>query len=249
MTLLGRLYRGETHFDFVGPRRRWFTISAVLLVVSVGALLWRGLNRSVDFVGGTVVEVGNRAGASVADVRDALAAVGQEDARVQVTGGGAGVRVQTEELDFEAETRLVATVAATAGVQPDDASVQSVGPTFGSQVTESAVRALIFFLIVIAIFISWRLEWKMAVAALAALSHDLVITAGIYSLLGFEVTPATVIAVLTILGYSLYDTVVVFDKVLENVEERSEKDTYTNIVNLSMNQVLMRSVNTSLTSL
>jgi preprotein translocase subunit SecF len=249
VSLLSRLYRGEIHWDFVGNRRRWFTLSLGLLLASVLALSIRGLNLSVDFVGGTLVELPNPAGVSVGEVRDALADIGFEGARVQTTGAGEGVRVQTEELDADREALVVEAVASVTGADPQDASAQSVGPTFGSQIAASALRALIVFLVVVAVFISIRLEWKMAAAGLAALGHDLLLTAGIYALVGFEVTPATIIAILTILGYSLYDTVVVFDKVVENVEERGDRHTASAIVNMSMNQVFMRSVNTSLTSL
>ncbi|MBN2113835.1 MAG: protein translocase subunit SecF [Acidimicrobiia bacterium] len=250
MSLLRRLYHGQTHFDFVGRRRWWFALSAVLVLISALALGIRGLNLSVDFVGGSLVECDNPAGASVADVRNVLAGIGQAAARVQVTGGGAGVRVQTGELTEEAQDELIATVAAVAGVTDlNQVSYQTVGPTFGRQVTESAVRALVVFLIVVAVFLWWRLEWRMALIALLEVLHDLVLTAGIYSLVGFEVTPATVIAVLTILGYSLYDTVVVFDKVHENVAERGDRHTISALVNMSVNQVLMRSINTSLTTL
>lgn len=250
MSLLRRLYFGQTHFDFVGRRRWWFALSAVLVLISALALGIRGLNLSVDFVGGSLVECDNPAGASVADVRNALTGIGQSAARVQLSGGGAGVRVQTGELTEEAQDQLIATVAAVAGVTDlNQVSYQTVGPTFGRQVTESAVRALVVFLIVVAVFLWWRLEWRMALIALLEVLHDLVLTAGIYSLVGFEVTPATVIAVLTILGYSLYDTVVVFDKVHENVAERGERHTISALVNMSVNQVLMRSINTSLTTL
>jgi preprotein translocase subunit SecF len=159
------------------------------------------------------------------------------------------VLVQTKALDSAEQDELVAAVAAAAGVAVDDTNVDAVGPTFGAEITRRAVEALLIFLLVVALFITWRFEWKMALAGLAALFHDLMITAGIYSVVGFEVTPATVIAVLTILGYSLYDTVVVFDKIGENVRDLSTRNTFTEIANLSMNQVLMRSINTSLTTL
>ncbi len=249
MSVWRDLYHGETRFDFVGNRRRWFTISAVLLTVSIAALVFRGFNLGVDFEGGTVVETENPAGASVADVRGAIDGIGLAGAKVQLTGGGSGIRVQAPELTQEQEDRLVEAVAAQAGVPPDEASRTTVGPTFGRQISQKALEALIIFLVVASIFIWIRLEWEMALAAMAALFHDLVLTAGIYSLIGFEVSPATVIAVLTILGYSLYDTVVVFDKVLENVSERGDKHTISGLVNMSMNQVVMRSINTSLTSL
>jgi len=249
MSVWRDLYHGSTTFDFFGARRRWFAASALIIVVSLGALAIRHLNLGVDFEGGTLVEMENPQGASVAMVRDAIETLGIVGAKVQATGGGAGLRVQTSQLAPANEDALVETVAALAGVDPGEASRQSVGPTFGSAVAASALRALIIFLIVVALFITWRMEWKMAATALLALGHDLIFTAGIYALVGFEVTPATVIAILTILGYSLYDTVVVYDKVQENVKERGDRHTFAAIVNMSMNQVFMRSVNTSLTSL
>jgi preprotein translocase subunit SecF len=249
MSTLGRMYRGETDFDFIAQRKRWFTVSAVLLTLSILSLLIRGLDLSIDFTGGTLVEAPNESGLDVADYRDALSEIGQEGARVQLTGEATRVLISTEELDAGEQDELVAVVAVTASVTSDETNVDAVGATFGSEITRRALWALGIFLGVIALFISWRFEWKMALAALAALFHDLIITAGIYSIVGFEVTPATVIAILTILGYSLYDTVVVFDKITENVHELQGRNTFTEIANLSMNQVLMRSINTSLTSL
>ena len=250
MSLASRLYHGETHFDFVGRRRWWFGLSAVLMLISALALGLRGLNLSVDFVGGSLIESDNPAGASVTDVRNALTAMGLEGAKVQLIGDGSGIRVQTAELTPETEDRMVAAVAEVIGVDDlDQISRQTVGPTFGRSVTESAVRALVVFLVVVSLFIWWRLEWRMAAAAIIELFPDLVLAAGIYALTGFEVTPATIIAILTILGYSLYDTVVVFDKIKENIAERGEQHTMSALVNMSVNQVLMRSVNTSLTTL
>ncbi len=167
---------------------------------------------------------------------------------MQLTGEGF-ILIQTEALDAQAQDELVVVAADVGGVSINEVTIDAVGPTFGEEVTRAAIEALVVFLLIVALFITWRFEWKMAVAALAALFHDLIITAGLFSAFGFVVTPATVIALLTILGYSLYDTVVVFDKVNENVELMHDKYTYTEIVNTSMNQVLMRSINTSLTSL
>ncbi|MCP4306882.1 MAG: protein translocase subunit SecF [bacterium] len=252
MSLWGDLYRGETEFDFVRNRRRFFILSAVLIAVSLLSLVVRGLDGSVDFTGGTIVEAPNAAAADVGDFRDGLSEIGQSGARVQLRtepDGSETVVVQTEALTVEDRDELLATVSGVAGVTPNEASVAAVGPTFGSEITRRAIEALVIFLIVVALFITWRFEWKMAATALAALFHDLIITAGIYSIVGFEVTPSTVIAILTILGYSLYDTVVVFDKITENVHELGSRHTFTEIANLSMNQVLMRSLNTSLTSL
>lgn len=252
MSLWRNLYRGETEFDFVRHRLRFFIISAVVIGISLLSLLVRGLDGSIDFTGGTIVEAPNVAAVNVADFRDGLSAIGQDGARVQLRterDESETVVVQTEALTVEDRDELLETVAAVAGVDVNDASIASVGPTFGSEITRRAIEALVIFLIVVTLFITWRFEWKMAFGALAALFHDLIITAGIYSIIGFEVTPSTVIAILTILGYSLYDTVVVFDKITENVHELGSRHTFTEIVNLSMNQVLMRSLNTSLTSL
>ena len=248
MNVLTSMYRGDTHFDFVGIAKRTLWVSLALVVLSLLLLVVRPLNLSIDFTGGVIVTVENQAEASVGDVRDALTAVGEGGARVQLTGEGF-ILIQTEALDADAQDELLLVTADVAGVSINEVTIDAVGPTFGEEVTRAAVEALLVFLLIVALFITWRFEWKMAVAALAALFHDLIITAGLFSLLGFVVTPATVIALLTILGYSLYDTVVVFDKVNENVDLMHEKYTYTEIVNASMNQVLMRSINTSLTSL
>ncbi len=251
MNYLRSLYYGQTHVDFVGRRRTWFLLSAVLLGLSIASLAGRQLNLSLDFRGGVSVQAPNTEGAEVGELRAALSAVGMADAKIQLLDGGAAVRVQTQALSADREEELVDVVTGVAGATPSEASIVSVGPTFGAQISNSALRALSVFLVIASLFISWRFgwEWKMALAGLAALFHDLVITFGAYSIFGFEVTPATVIAVLTILGYSLYDTVVVFDKVKENEIEAQGRLTYSEVVNVSMNEVLLRSIMTSLTSL
>lgn len=248
MSLFGRLYRGETSYDFVGARRSFLVISSVLLVASLLSLAIRHVNLSLDFRGGVAVETQNPAGAGVGDVRAALAPLGLSNARIQLLADGDELRVQTEALDADRADELVRAVAQVAGTSVTETSVDEVGPTFGAQIAERALLALVVFLGAVVLFMTWRLEWKMALSGITALFHDLIITFGVYSITGFEVTPATVIAILTILGYSLYDTVVVFDKVKENMEA-SDRGTFTDLVNKSMNQVLMRSVNTSLTSL
>ncbi len=227
----GELYRGETTIDFFGMRNRWFAVSGGLIAISLLALSILWLDTSVDFTGGTIVSSPNPAGASVAEVRSALAEIGQDGARVQLIGEQNEINVQTDALSPDEQDELVAIIAEIAGVTVDDTNVDAVGPTFGAEITRRAVQALVIFLIVVAGFISWRFEWKMAITGLAALFHDLIITAGIYSIVGFEVTPATVIAILTILGYSLYDTVVVFDKITENVTDLSGRNTFTEIAN------------------
>jgi preprotein translocase subunit SecF len=252
MSVWGDLYRGETEFDFVGNRRRFFIISGVVVLVSILSLFTRGFDGSVDFTGGAIVEAPNHSGQDVAAYRANLSEIGLAGARVQIrteSDGTETVVVQTEPLDVDMRDQLVARVAEISGDDPNDLSVVAVGPTFGSEITRRAIEALVIFLLVVSLFITWTFEWKMAAAALTALFHDLIITAGVYSIIGLQVTPATVIAILTILGYSLYDTVVVFDKITENVHELGNRHTFTEISNLSMNQVLMRSLNTSLTSL
>lgn len=248
MTTLTRLYRGETSFGFVGQARRWFIVSGVALVLCLGSLAIQRLNLSLDFTGGTAIILPNPAKASVGEVRSALGAIGGT-ARIQLVDEGDTVRVQTEAIDLETEQEVVRSLVEVTGTAIDLTDVESVGPTFGRQIAERAVQALLVFLGVVVVFISIRFEWKMAIGAIVALLHDLILTFGAYSLLRFEVTPATVVAVLTILGYSLYDTVVVYDKIRENVDEDQERLPYSAIVDRSMNQVLMRSINTSLTSL
>ncbi len=248
MSAITRIYRGETSFDFVAISKKTLLVSLVFVVGSIVMMLVKPFNLSIDFTGGVIITVENQAGSTVEQFRNDLRSVGYADARVQITGEGF-VHVQTEALSADAQDVLAVSVAEAAGASVNDLNVSAVGPTFGAEVTRKAVEALVVFLIVVALFITWRFEWKMAVAALTALFHDLMIAGGLYALIGFVVTPATIIAVLTILGYSLYDTVVVFDKVNENIHEQDTRTTYRSIVNLSMNQVLMRSINTSLTSL
>ncbi len=249
MSKLGRLYRGETEFDFVGRATTWFRISAALVGVSVLTLIFFQLNLSLDFVGGTAVQVENANGVTVAEMRDELTPLGFANARIEELNDGDIMRVRIEAVDEATELEVVRVVAETVGVDTSTSSVETVGPTFGAQIAQRAILALAVFLGVAMMYISWRFEWKMAVAGITALFHDLLITFGVYAVTRFEVTPATVVAVLTILGYSLYDTVVVFDKVKENVEIEDSDETFTEHVNDAMNQVLMRSINTSLTSL
>ncbi len=257
-----RLYRGETDFDFLGRRRLWGAISGVLLGVSLLSLIFNGLDYGIEFRGGVQIQAsvppsGPLGDASQTEItqalREALAPLGATDAQVQVTEEEPrSVIVQTEEVsDPQAQDRVVAAVAETTGAELEATDSQRIGSRWGAEITAKAVRALVVFLVVVSAFISWRFEWKMALGAMVAMVHDLVITAGIYSLVGFEVTPSTIIAILTILGYSLYDNVVVFDKVEENTAlyATSGRMTYEASANLAMNQVFMRSLNTSLATL
>jgi preprotein translocase subunit SecF len=259
------LYRGEIHLDFLGRRRIWFTISGTVVLLCIATLLTRGLNYGIEFEGGVQIQAelaedGPLADASdteaIREVRNAIegAEAGAADAQVQVVtdGSARSVSVQTKETaDPEAQENVIRAVREATGAAAADTDSQRIGSKWGAEITDKAVRALIVFLLVILVFISWRFEWKMALAAILALAHDLVITAGVYSIVGFEVTPASVIAILTILGYSLYDSVVVFDKVEENVAALAVtgRMTYEDAANLSLNQVFMRSLNTSLTTI
>jgi preprotein translocase subunit SecF len=245
-----RLYHGETNFDFVGKRRIGFTISAVLIVVSAISLIFQGLNLGIDFKGGVAWEF-QANGQTVDDARSVLEANGinPADAKIQTLSGSSGerLRVQVDDQPDSVRTAVKEDFAKASGENVEDVSVNVVSPTWGSQITKKAIRALIAFFILITIYISIRFEWRMAIAALLAVFHDVFISVGIYSIFGFEVTPATVIAFLTILGFSLYDTIVVFDKVHENTRQMiTQRASYGEIVNKSMNQVLMRSINTSL---
>jgi preprotein translocase subunit SecF len=245
------LFRGqrEFHMDIVGKRRIWFAISGVVLLISVLALGFRGLNLGIDFQGGALLDYANQSAASVEEIRSLLADQGHPEAIVQVTGEGE-VRVRTESLGSD-RAELLEALADQAGIPPSDISIQDIGPKWGQQISAKAIQGLVIFLIAVTIYISFRFEWKMALSALVAMVHDIIVTAGVYALIGLEVTPETVIALLTILGYSLYDTVVIFDKIKENTESLSlvARETYSGTVNLSLNQVFMRSVNTTVVAL
>jgi preprotein translocase subunit SecF len=249
VSLASRLYHGETSFDIVGRRRLWFAISGALVLISLVSLVVPGLNFGIDFKGGAVFRVQPTRAVTEAQVRDAVGSVAEV---VQVTEENpVQVIVQTEEMPQAEVARIRTELARVAGVQVNAVSTESIGSKWGSTVSRKAVIALLAFLVAVTIYVSLRMEFKMAVAALVALVHDLVITCGIYALARFEVTPATVIALLTILGYSLYDTVVVFDKVRENTGSLTamSRTTYSQATNLAVNQTMMRSLNTSLASL
>jgi preprotein translocase subunit SecF len=323
------LYHERTNFQFIAHRRRWFILSATLMIVSLAALFVRDLNLGIEFEGGTSwqVPVENKS-PSVADVRDVLEPLGLADAKVSTLSGQGerSVRVQAEVLndpveDFrddlaryakvgnedvvlerqgggagtytviaknEPQQRAVADLARKAGIdkpritvegkritvdvpdlpaspvdevtnalaeyagaRPQDVSVSTVGPTWGSEVSEKALRALVIFFIILAVYLTLRFEWKMSASSILAVIHDIIFTVGVYALFQFEVSPATVTAFLTILGFSLYDTVVVFDKIKENEATLNAvgRSTYADMVNRSLNQVLMRSLSTTFVAL
>ena len=248
--MFGRLYRGETTFNFVGRRWWGFGISIAFVVVTFISLFAQGLNLGIDFKGGVAWEVPATT-ITIEDVRAILDAnnIPTADAKIQVLNGADGKRIRAQVGEISTETRSVVQTALSAKAQVDvqEVSVASVSSSWGSSITEKAVRALLIFFVIVSMYIAWRFEWKMAIAAILAMVHDVLISVGVYATFGFSVTPATVIAFLTILGFSLYDTIVVFDKVHENTTRYSaSKVSYGDIINVSMNQVLMRSINTSL---
>jgi preprotein translocase subunit SecF len=247
-----RLYHGETSIDFVGRRKLWYTLSLVAVVISLGSLATRGLNLGIDFEGGVVWEV-PAGDASVGQARDAVDQFGLADATIQELESDEGVelRVQSEPLPSEQTDQVTAALAEATGSSVDDVVLTEVGPSWGDEISEKALRALVVFMVLVSVYISFRFELKMAIGTLVALIHDVIITVGVYSVTQLEVTPATVIAVLTILGYSIYDGIVVFDKVDENTRLVSSTGglSYGGMVNVSLNQALMRSLNTTITAL
>jgi preprotein translocase subunit SecF len=246
-----RLYTGDVSIDFVGRRRTWYTISAAIVIVAALALGLRGLNMGIEFKGGVEYDVQIAPTQSnVVTLRNAVVGTGLDAASdpVVVTSGDS-IRVQTEPMSEDEVTKVE---NAMKDVGAGEVSSTSVGPTWGAQIAHKALTGLLVFVALVVLFIwAYFREWRMSVAAIVALAHDLIITVGIYALAGFEVTPATVTGLLTILGYSLYDTVVVFDKVRENTKgiTLSTTRTYGEAANLAVNQTLVRSINTSVAAL
>jgi preprotein translocase subunit SecF len=246
----GRLYSGETSFNFIGNRRRWYSISAIFILASIGALAIQGLHLGIEFKGGSSYTV-NKSGISVEQARASVANVGIEGEIIVQKIGDSKVRIQTGALTSEQSKAVEAALTQTFNVAIESIDTQLVGPSWGKEITKKALYGLFAFLIVIMLFLAMAFEPKMAIAAIVAVVHDVFITVGIYALVGFDVTPATIIGFLTILGYSLYDTVVVFDKVRENTKSVAAvgKYTYSQAANLAVNQTIVRSANTSLIAL
>lgn len=248
----GRLYRGETTFNFIGKRIVGLTVSLIIVFAGAISLIFQGLELGIDFRGGVAWEVpaGSLTDQEAREVLDANN-VEASNAKIQfLTGTELQVmRVQVGDQTEEVRLAVQQSFADLAKVEVEEVSVASVSSSWGRSITEKAIRALIVFFVVVSLYISWRLEWKMAIAAFFAMIHDVLISVGVYSLFGFEVTPATVVAFLTILGYSLYDTVVVFDRVQENAKKfAASRQSFANIANVSTNEVLARSLNTTLSS-
>jgi len=246
----GRLYSGETSFNIVENRKRWYSISALFLVAAIAALVIQGLHLGIEFKGGASFTV-NQPTATVAQARTAVEGLGIPGEVIVQKIGTSKVRVQTGAVTSDQSKAIESALTSAFGVSAESIDTQLVGPSWGKEITKKALYGLIAFLLAVMLFLAMAFEPKMAIAAIVAVIHDVLITVGIYALVGFDVTPATVIGFLTILGYSLYDTVVVFDKVRENTKSvaANSKMTYSQAANLAVNQTLVRSANTSLIAL
>ncbi|MFG2103811.1 protein translocase subunit SecF [Micromonospora echinaurantiaca] len=256
--LASRLYRGEAGLNIIGRRKLWFTVAGALILIAVLSVSLRGFSLGIEFAGGNSFQIPASVGTlerAEEQVDEALATVGDgaEVVTAQKVGGTGGdfYEMRTTQLSAEQANEVKAEIAREFGIDPAQISGNQVSEAWGSQVTERALLGLLIFIAVVMVYLILRFEWRMAVAAVASLVMNLILTAGIYSLVGFEVTPSTIIGFLTILGFALYDVVVVFDKVQENTRgiTASNNQTYGEAANLAINQSLMRSLNTSVVAL
>src|SRR4051812_31412328 len=248
-SLAHRLYNGEAGLDVVGKSKLIYRITAVVVLICLASMIFRGFNFGIEFAGGNSFRVPGTS-AELTTVQNAATDAGADVASAQVVGGDS-ILIRTGQLSNAEERDVVAAVADAANVDQGEVTQQAVSAAWGQDVTKQALIGLVVFLVAVVLFLAVRFQPKMAVAAIAALVHDLIITAGVYSIIGFEVTPSTVIGLLTILGFSLYDTVVVFDKVDENTKGLASgaRMTWGEAANLAVNQTLMRSINTSIIAL
>jgi preprotein translocase subunit SecF len=255
MAMFSKLYRGETDIQFIANRRKWYLASAVLILICVLSFIFRGFNYSIDFKGGTTYQIpATTSSVTTPNITKAFATAGVKIEGVpQFAGSGSSRQaiVNTESQTLGELTTSANVIAKSLNLPANSISPQTIGSDWGHETTVNALEGLIIFLIAVSIYVSIRYQWRMAVGAMVALLHDLVIAAGIYSLVGFELSPSTIVGLLTILGFSLYDTVVVFDKVGENSKDilAGSRTTFAEAANKAVNQTLMRSINTSLISL
>jgi preprotein translocase subunit SecF len=249
-TLGARLYSGETSFDFIASRKRWYAVSTLLLVISLGTIVFQGLHLGIEFKGGSSYTV-TKAGATVEEARSAVESAGVASEVIVQTVGNDKIRVQTGSLTTAQSNAVEDALAAKFAINVETIDTQIIGPSWGKEITKKALYGLIAFLLAVMLYLAMAFEPKMAIASIVAVVHDVIITVGIYALVGFDVTPATVIGFLTILGYSLYDTVIVFDKVRENTRTitTTGKSTFSQATNLAVNQTIVRSLNTSIIAL
>ncbi|MER5516334.1 MULTISPECIES: protein translocase subunit SecF [unclassified Streptomyces] len=244
-----RLHRGEISYDFVGKRKIWYGISILITITAIVGLAVRGLNMGIDFQGGAVFTT-SKTSVSVAQAETYASQASGHEAVVQKLGTG-GLRIQIAGMDTEKSDEAKALLAKDMKVDPESINADLVGPSWGDEIANKAWEGLGIFMVLVVIYLAIAFEWRMALAALVALIHDITITTGIYALVGFEVTPGTVIGLLTILGYSLYDTVVVFDSLKEQTKDitKQTRFTYSDIANHSINGTLVRSINTTVVAL
>jgi preprotein translocase subunit SecF len=246
-----RLHRGEVSYDFVGKRKTWYGFSILVTIVAVVGLVVNGLHLGIDFSGGAVFNTPKHTSISVNDAQSRIKGdTGGKDATVQKLGNGS-LRIQIADLSTQDSKDLQPKIAADLGLKSDQIDAEIIGPSWGKEISNKALEGLIIFLVLVVIYLAIAFEWRMALAALIALLHDLTITTGVYALVGFEVSPGTVIGLLTILGYSLYDTVVVFDGLKEASKDitKQSRFTYSDIANRSLNSTLVRSINTTVVAL
>ena len=258
-SFLNRLYTGTGAFEVIGRRKLWFAVSGAILAIAIGAIVIRGFTFGIDFEGGTKVSMpaGDATSQQVEDVFNQALGKAPESVVIVGNGSAATVQIRSETLSNTEAAKLRDALFAKFQPRGSDGqpsaqaiSDSAVSETWGGQITKKALIALLVFVVIVSIYIAVRYERYMAIAALATMFFDLLTTAGVYALVGFEVTPATVIGLLTILGFSLYDTVIVFDKVEENTQgfEHTTRRTFAEQANLAVNQTFMRSINTSLIS-
>jgi preprotein translocase subunit SecF len=257
--LADRLYRGEANLNIIGRRKTWFATAAILVLIAIGSFTIRGFQLGIDFSGGTQfilpAAVGTQAAAqnAVQHAVDSANVPATQVSNAQKVGNGSSATytIRTSALTQDQADAVKAAIVTDTGIADANISDNRVSAAWGAQVTQQAVLGLGIFLVLVLGYLVVRFEWRMAVAAVSSLLIDLVLTAGVYSLVGFEVSPSTVIGFLTILGFSLYDVVVVFDKVQENTRgiTAGSSQTYSEATNLAVNQTLMRSINTGLVAL
>jgi len=245
-----RLHSGETSIDYIGKRRRWYAVSGLLVIASIAALSLQGLHLGIEFKGGSSYTI-TKSGGTIAQAESALTSAGITGEKIIQQVGNDKIRVQTGSLSAEQSNAVEDALASTFGVSVEAIDTQIIGPSWGKEITRKALYGLVGFLVVVILYLAMAFEPKMALSAIVAVVHDVFITVGIYALVGFDVTPATVIGFLTILGYSLYDTVVVFDRVRENTRSitSTSKMTYSQAANLAINQTVIRSIDTTIVAL
>ncbi|MFF8405096.1 protein translocase subunit SecF [Streptomyces sp. NPDC014846] len=245
-----RLHRGEISYDFVGKRKIWYGVSILITITAILGLAVRGLNMGIEFQGGAVFTTPTGMSTSVAQAEEYANEASGHQSVVQKLGNGS-LRIQIAGIDTGKSDQIKQDLAKDLDLNPEKLAADLVGPSWGEQIAEKAWLGLGIFMVLVVIYLAIAFEWRMAVAALVALIHDITITTGIYALVGFEVTPGTVIGLLTILGYSLYDTVVVFDSLKEQTKDitKQTRFTYSDIANQSINGTLVRSINTTVVAL